>query len=161
MVRLYASFAPFCDYERLHRAAYDLLYFVLARDFHLKKEDLVLLKTAEGKPYFRDVPIHFSVSHTEGLVVVAIGKNEVGVDAEKSTRILKSSVAARFLHKESAAIGDWVSYESIGKLFGCGIPYTSNEIVENYYTKMYSDVSGYVICCATEEDAFLDSIEIV
>ena len=161
MVRIYASFAPFCSYEQLHEAAYDLLYFVLARDYHLQREDLVLLKAEDGKPYFQNVPICFSLSHTKGLVAVAVCDTEVGIDAESAARVLKSAVATRFLHKEGADIGDWVAYESIGKLFGCGIPHDARRISETYYVKKYFDVSGYIVGCAALCDCFPDTIEII
>ena len=161
MIRVYAKRCPFSSYAQLHRAAYELLYFVLLRDFPFAEEDLVLCKTEAGKPYFRDVPICFSISHTEGLVVVAVGNTQLGVDAEKADRILKKGIGARFLHKEEADISDWVMYESVGKMQGCGIPYDPSEIHDAYFCKIYRDVAGYVVCCAGYDNMFPEHIELI
>lgn len=42
-----------------------------------------LLRTANGKPYFSPPAPRFNLTHTKDLCAVAVGKAEVGLDAEK------------------------------------------------------------------------------
>ena len=68
-------------------------YSKLAKKFLIKKicenykllpEDIVLLKTENGKPYIKDHPdIHFNISHTNGAIAVAFSDSPIGVDVEK------------------------------------------------------------------------------
>lgn len=76
--------------KKIHTAAE---YSKLAKKFLIKKicenyklspEDIVLLKTENGKPYIKDHPdIHFNISHTNGAIAVAFSDSPIGVDVEK------------------------------------------------------------------------------
>ncbi|MEG1427811.1 MAG: 4'-phosphopantetheinyl transferase superfamily protein [Oscillospiraceae bacterium] len=46
-------------------------------------DELTRLQGAYGKPYFKELSLHFNMSHTEGFVACVIGKGEVGVDCER------------------------------------------------------------------------------
>ena len=94
--------------------------------------DPVILRTPAGKPYFADLPIHFSASHSEDRVILAVSDREIGADIE---RILPRStdVAKRFFTKEEQAylLGAedavarfyevWTKKEAFGKWLGSGI----------------------------------------
>ena len=41
-----------------------------------------ILRTPEGKPYFAEGGYHFSISHADGMVAVALSDTEVGIDIE-------------------------------------------------------------------------------
>ena len=60
-----------------------------------------LLKTKEGRPYFKDLPlVDFSLSHTDGLAVCALWQVEqaplprVGVDAERLSSFDSAKIEA-------------------------------------------------------------------
>lgn len=60
-----------------------------------------LLKTKEGRPYFKDLPlVDFNLSHTEGLAVCALWQAEqaqsprVGVDTERLTHFEGDKIEA-------------------------------------------------------------------
>lgn len=79
---------------------------------------------AKGKPGFENAPgLFFSLSHTEGLAVCAIGEVPVGVDAERP-RELRPGTADKLLSPEEAAEFDffrvWTLRESCFKLTGQG-----------------------------------------
>lgn len=79
---------------------------------------------ARGRPRFEGAPAaFFSLSHTEGLVVCALGDVPVGVDAERP-RPLRSGTAERLMSPEEAAAFDffrlWTLRESCFKLTGSG-----------------------------------------
>lgn len=57
--------------------------------------DPTILRTAAGKPYFADLPIRFSLSHSEDKVILAVSDREIGADIER-IRPLSLGVAKRF-----------------------------------------------------------------
>ena len=60
---------------------------VLSEYFNLKAVKIV--KNEHGKPYLengRDIPLFFSVSHTENRLFIAVSDENVGIDAENPAR---------------------------------------------------------------------------
>jgi len=78
-----------CSRFRLREDALRTLYgelilrHVLIQLFSLKNEEIVILKGDEGKPYVKDLPIHFNISHAGDFVVCAFSEQEVGIDIEQ------------------------------------------------------------------------------
>ena len=71
-----------------------------------KYNNVEIIKTEKGKPYFKHIPdLFFSVSHTEGLTVIALGDSEVGVDVER-LRKADLRVIKRFLKEEADYIAE-------------------------------------------------------
>lgn len=57
--------------------------------------DPTLLRTSAGKPYFTDLPIRFSLSHSEEKVILAVSDREIGADIQRM-RPISLGVAKRF-----------------------------------------------------------------
>ena len=88
--------------------------------------------TPQGKPFFRDCDLHFSISHTKRHVFCCLSEQNVGIDAEESDReidlrladrILSETEKARFQaadDKKTALLRLWVLKESYAKLTGRG-----------------------------------------
>lgn len=75
-------------------------YAVLHQKAAEKYNNTEIAKTEKGKPYFKNIPdLFFSVSHTDGLTVIALGDCEVGIDAEK-LRKADLRITRRFLKEE-------------------------------------------------------------
>lgn len=116
---------------------------LLLEEMILKKgydvEGLVFLKDDNGKPYIKNCPFFYNISHVEGIVVVAISEQEVGVDVEafekRFSYINKKERLERLLQKiatanEKEKIHDnimkelqilWTKKESYLKRIGTGI----------------------------------------
>jgi len=60
-----------------------ILRHVLVRQFFFKNEEIEILKSDEGKPYVKNFPIHFNISHAGDFVVCAFSEQEVGIDIEQ------------------------------------------------------------------------------
>ncbi|MEL6386956.1 MAG: 4'-phosphopantetheinyl transferase superfamily protein [Pseudomonadota bacterium] len=110
-------------YRRLRSASHrregilarGLLRCTLARSTGLAPRALAFELTAEGQPKLRrhqqpasEPPVSFSVTHTAGLVAVAIsGRGAIGIDAERSDRLgtdAKRFAATHFHPKEAASV---------------------------------------------------------
>ena len=98
--------------------------------------DLEMYYGGKGKPYLRDYPFYFNLSHSGSYVVCALSKQEVGVDIQQYKRTDIDRLAERFYSSEEKkalkACHDrkeqeqlfyqlWTRKEAYGKLTGEGI----------------------------------------
>ena len=89
--------------------------------------------TEQGKPYFEDSGLHFSVSHTKNHAFCCVSNRNVGIDAEERDRDIDLRLAEKFLSpaeklrfaaapdKRECLLRLWVLKEAYGKLLGKGI----------------------------------------
>lgn len=49
----------------------------------ISTHDLTILREEGGKPYFSNLPIYFSLSHSSGLSVAALSDSPIGIDVEQ------------------------------------------------------------------------------
>ena len=96
-------------------------------------------RTALGKPYFVDSPLHFSISHTKSHVFCVLSDRPVGIDAEELDREMNLSLAhkllspaeyAQFQQAEDprlALLKFWVLKEAAGKCTGKGMQLWPND----------------------------------
>lgn len=71
-----------------------LAWAVLVYALRQNGYDLPTLSRSEtGKPFFRDFPLHFNLSHTDTLVCAALSASPVGIDAQ--TLITASDAVVR------------------------------------------------------------------
>lgn len=90
-----------------------------------------------GKPYFEEIPLCFSISHSGTLAAVAVSEREVGLDVQEVSGIAWEKLARRFFAKEAweellslkekdpemgrdAFFRKWCCREAAGKLTGEG-----------------------------------------
>ena len=88
--------------------------------------------TERGKPYFKDSPYHFSVSHTKNHAFCVLSQIPVGIDAEEIDRKVNLRLADKILSqkekrryddfsdKRQALLRFWVLKEAYAKLSGRG-----------------------------------------
>lgn len=62
-------------------------------------ESIVFEKTEAGKPYVKDLPVEFNISHSGDVVVCAVDDKPVGIDIEK-IRPIDLTVAKRICTDE-------------------------------------------------------------
>jgi len=90
-----------------------------------------LKKTENGKPYFENIPLHFSISHTGKLWGCLISQSNAGLDIQEKRKVNYHKLADRFfLDEEIAFVREngmdgffdiWVRKEACIKYFGTGI----------------------------------------
>lgn len=148
-------------YREQHAAAYSLLYAAAAFCGY-DADTLEIAKTEEGKPYFKGdrVPF-FSLSHSGGYAVCAIGDIPLGVDLERM-REIPDRICKRFLGGTSGreAVVRWTMRESYGKLEGGGF-FKGGDIPGDVVFRTFDTLPGYLITlCFFDEEAIEEPTEL-
>lgn len=106
-------------------------YAFLQEKAREKHNNVEIVKTEKGKPYFKYIPdLFFSISHTDGLTVITVSDCEAGIDVEKIKKA-DLRVARRFLKEEIDYITEkdsdrrffevWTKKEAYLKCKGTGL----------------------------------------
>lgn len=104
-----------------------------------------VMRTDNGKPYFKDIPLHFSVSHSEKRVILAVSDRNIGADIQFIAPRNTDIANRYFTEAECAYIGDdlarfyeiWTKKEAYGKWEGTGLSAALKVDVTNlvFYTE--------------------------
>ncbi len=121
-------------------SAYLLLKKVLKAN-DIEVNDYKYVVSEKGKPSLFYCPYQFSISHTDGLCVVAVSIDEIGIDVEKikpyklKIERIFTSLDCEFINgseqKERTFYQIWTSKEAYVKALGTGLstPFNSFEVV--------------------------------
>lgn len=89
--------------------------------------------TEQGKPYFADNKLHFSISHTKHHAFCCLSENNIGLDAEEMDRKVSPALVDKILstaerekytaaaNPNAAILRLWVQKEAYAKLLGKGL----------------------------------------
>src|SRR5919107_90219 len=104
----------------------DALPYLLSRATAAPQNALVIKRGPQGKPFLASHPeVHFSVSHSGDLYVVAITRaGPVGVDIERIREVAEAEhIARRWLHGADPAhfFEHWTRREAHLKAIGTGL----------------------------------------
>jgi len=89
--------------------------------------------TENGKPYFVDQKLHFSISHTKNHAFCCLSEHNIGLDAEETDRKVSPALADKILSAsekrrysaaadpDAALLRLWVLKEAYAKLTGRGL----------------------------------------
>jgi 4'-phosphopantetheinyl transferase len=115
---------------------YTFLRMILSRKLNKNPQDIIYIKDINGKPWVKDDPVFFNISHTrDSFAIVISGHFNAGVDLEKVNRamdiesIIKrvfSKKEIEFILKSSDITRDrffllWTRKEALLKAIGTGI----------------------------------------
>ncbi len=133
----------------------------------VSSECIVFEKNNYGKPFAKDVDIHFSISHSDGLVVCAVSKNEIGIDIEK-IRPVKARLAEKFASESEKDVINsringlfeiWTLKEAYFKCIGTGINSDIKSVVFDISDdKITCNKSGYEFSFHDIEDGYICSV---
>lgn len=150
--------------------------------------DIEIVEGSHGKPYLQNcTDFFYSLSHSGEWVICAVDELEIGADIQE-VGTLKLAVAKRFYsNKEYHRLLQyaseperqtmdlyriWAAKESCVKFTGRGIgagihryvtdsAYTHiNDIEEDrfYFTRLYEEIQGYIICVCSGRECFPEHI---
>jgi 4'-phosphopantetheinyl transferase len=130
---LYACFLRKSLAQKQHEAAHRLLSFAMKREYGIEHYNLG--KGVHGKPFVEiHTDIKINLSHCNGLVVCAVGKNTIGADCERIRNVRNGVVRRAFTESEALEIENsanadltftrlWTLKESFVKAIGIGVSY--------------------------------------
>ena len=190
-MNVYVSFmnASIFEYKKLYQQTYDSLpeirknkvdqyknekdKILSVMSWYLLKEGLLELGTTiskyelcvkeDGKPYLKNCPYEFSISHSGEYACVAISLSPVGVDIqeqrpfdEKLVDFISNDAEKKIyklaLDKTDAFYKTWCIKESYIKLTGEGLKKPLKEVEvnsKNYVHKYYNGIKGYSLAVSS------------
>ncbi len=125
--------------------------------------DIVFYKNEHGKPYLKDLPCYFNISHSGDFVVCAVSENEIGIDIEKlrpidlkiARRVFTENEQKRLFSELKEQQQDiffslWTEKEAVLKCLGTGF---SGEIKYNKsdFKITQFKIQDYFITIATKK----------
>jgi 4'-phosphopantetheinyl transferase len=113
-----AGSPPFPPRKRRYVARQGALREILARYAAVEPQRLELVRSNRGKPMLSGGDLHFSVSDSADLALVAVARREVGVDVEQ---VRKRAASERAGIGTETFFQDWTRLEAIGKARGLGL----------------------------------------
>lgn len=133
-MELFTKVIPPCKAREQHSFAHAFLRETLSEVFQVT--DFTLEKNSYGKPKLANYPnLYFNLSHTEGLILLGVDTNPLGVDCEKRQERKRDAVIKRcFGEEEKAFLAQsqdiqtdflrlWTLKESYVKALGLGLSY--------------------------------------
>ncbi len=143
----------------------DLLILKAVQNYGFNSNPLVTRDTF-GKPYLKNIPLHFNISHKNDTAVCAFGSKNVGVDIE-DIKPFKESVAKRICNSnELKFIGNneerfatiWTIKEAFSKFNGKGISFGFSSIIIDIENQTVNNIPFIIkrfknyICAIVFED---------
>ena len=147
--------------QREYPSSEDAVKRILSTVFGVDNARIARMET--GKPYLVDIPLFFSVSHTDGKTFIAFSDANVGIDAERKNRetdfikILKrfpESERAE-IHSHEDFIRHWLVKESAVKWLGGTLASNLRDLRYKCDNLFYKDIPLPVQLCFVEVDHFL------
>ena len=140
----------------------------------LTEDDLTILKDDKGKPYFKNVPLFFNLSHSNKYWALAISDQPIGIDIQNKLNNKAIAIAKRFFHPQEANLISeheelffevWSAKESYVKYHGWGIDdhFKDFSVVDddhvkkklgNIYLHYLNTDDDYSLCIATNADTY-------
>lgn len=121
------------EYQNIKSSDYSKILFDKIMSIHslpFRSSDIII--DTYGKPHVVNNAIHFSISHSQDLFIVALSDNRIAVDCEVHTPVKIKKLAKRVFttqeleylnnHSDSAEVffDIWCRKEAILKYFGVG-----------------------------------------
>ena len=128
------------------------------------KELPEILTADRGKPFFRDSPLHFSISHTKKHAFCVLSRHKIGIDAEEMDRKVNLSLAEKILspgeyeiysraeEKQKTLLTFWVLKEAQAKLTGQGLQGYPNHTDFTLPNEAVREIDGCLVAILEEKD---------
>ena len=142
--------------------AFTLLSYALKKDFEI--EDFMFIYNEYQKPYLADKAVFFSLSHCSEAVAVGVSVHEIGVDAERISKVRPKAAERIFSAHELALISAganpkltftrlWTEKEAIAKLKGNGLLKSAEEEKTEAYALCGLEFPTFYVSACTENSA--------
>lgn len=113
--------------------------------------DVKIVREEGKKPRFDKGDAHFSLSHSHGVLMLAISHSEVGADIEKIRPADMKRFAFLGASDERDLIRKWTERESWLKFTGEGLKEFKRPVPEDAHFEHFEVFDGYDACVCAEE----------
>ena len=151
MIKLYYTFSNPDSEDFIQKSLYS---FLGTSSFRIKR-------TENGKPYV-DSDVYFSLSHTKGLTVCAVSRENIGVDAEMLREMKnKEKILKRYHISEKEKVSDkeffekWTQFESRIKFFGETLHFCHKAKTEKKHIKTFN-LGEYIISICSDGEKYIE-----
>lgn len=130
-------------------------------------ENIEFCKNEYGKPYVKNLPVHFSISHSGSMAVCAVSNNEIGIDIEK-IRPIRIKAAEKFASPEelryiksnqNGFFEIWTLKEAYFKCIGTGLGADIKDVSFNVTNdKIICSEIGYKLSFYEAADGYVCSV---
>ncbi|MHB1314162.1 MAG: 4'-phosphopantetheinyl transferase family protein [Christensenellales bacterium] len=120
---------------------------------------LKITRPDNKKPYFENALfLHFSVSHSDGLWILALSTLPVGIDAQHHRACDKKGIASRFFHPKEQALLENDQYTSFFRIWTAKesyVKYTGAGITDDYASFSVADTARLSVSLGNAIFSFL------
>ncbi len=133
----------------------------------ISPEKIVFLKNKYGKPFAKNLSVHFSASHSGDLVICAVSDKEIGIDIEKikpcnpkAAEKFATEKELEYIHSnENGFFEIWTLKEAYFKCIGTGLGADiKNVAFEITDKKIYCSDSEYKCSFVDIESGYICSV---
>ncbi len=133
----------------------------------ISQKKIVFIKNRFGKPYAENLPVFFSVSHSNDMVICAVSDKEIGIDIER-TNSFNPKAAEKFATKKeleyihsskNGFFEIWTLKEAYFKCIGTGLGSDIKNVeFEIFSDKVICSDSGYKLSFHNVADGYICSV---
>lgn len=139
-----------CDSDAFIRHCYAHFADILnAAGAHLPRE-IGIVREEGKKPRFDREDVHFSLSHSYGVIMLGIALTEIGVDIEKIRPVNFEKFDFIKAEDERDFFRKWTERESWLKYTGAGLKELRRPIPEGTHFEHFEAFEGYDACVCAE-----------
>ncbi len=125
-----------------HALGRQVLASALKAEYNIDfSEDMITL-AAGGKPILKDYPIHFNISHCDGLVACAVSDVPVGIDVEKARKVTDSLIRKACSPGEQAYVAD--GFPFLNSIPNAGAEGTAHGEKEDRFLQLWTLKESYL-----------------
>lgn len=149
------------DSDKFVKFCYGHYRDIMARgDMQLPRE-IAIIREDGKKPRFDRDDVHFNLSHSHGVVMLAISHSPIGVDIEKVRDIDYKKIDFVDADDVDDFFEKWTMRESYLKFTGEGLKKMRCEIPSDAHFEHFPVYDDYIACvCAEEQNIMAYEIDI-
>lgn len=153
--------------KRASKIIADFLYRKAISDFcGVNPAEIEFIKNGYGKPFAKNLPVYFSISHSGDMVVCAVSGREIGIDIEK-IRPIKLKSAEKFASadeleyicsSENGFFEIWTLKEAFFKCIGTGLGADIKTVTFDIQETIKCSENGFELSFIKAENGYICSV---
>lgn len=148
-----------CDSDKFVKYCYSHYRNLMAEIADLP-ETVEIIREGDSKPRFDTDSAHFNLSHSDGVLLVGISYEPIGVDVEKVRPIDFKKFDFIDAEDEQDFFEKWTERESYLKFTGEGISKFRSPVTADVHFEHFDVFDGYHVCICTDQEQSIRAYEL-